>query len=123
MKINLQYFGVIFFMLALTCITEGYAQEAGSPSFEAYDVEPIREREKVLSTPGESAEPIRPVTQPVTSEKDSLVVQMSLPPNLPKPASISPKSQPTPKEGDDSVLSFNFLYYLIQRYKMQDIVD
>ncbi len=29
------------------------------------------------------------------------------------------------KEGDndDSVLSFNFLYYIIQKYKMSDIVD
>lgn len=26
-------------------------------------------------------------------------------------------------ESDDSVLSFNFLYYIIQKYKMSDIVD
>lgn len=27
------------------------------------------------------------------------------------------------QEGDDSVLSFNFLYYIIQKFKMSDIVD
>ena len=33
-------------------------------------------------------------------------------------------SSTTPKaETDDSVLGFNFLYYIIQRYKMSDIVD
>ena len=26
-------------------------------------------------------------------------------------------------EDDDSILSFNFLYYLVEKYKMQDIVD
>ncbi|WP_133259515.1 hypothetical protein [Pseudochryseolinea flava] len=27
------------------------------------------------------------------------------------------------EEEDDSVLSFNFLYYIFQKYKLQDIVD
>lgn len=27
------------------------------------------------------------------------------------------------KEGDESILSFNFLFYIIQKYKLQDIVD
>lgn len=27
------------------------------------------------------------------------------------------------EEGDDSVLSFNFLYYIIQKFKMSDLVD
>ena len=28
-----------------------------------------------------------------------------------------------PSQDDDSILSFNFLYYIFQKYKMQDIVD
>ena len=27
------------------------------------------------------------------------------------------------EEGDDSVLSFNFLYFIIRKYKLQDIID
>jgi hypothetical protein len=35
-------------------------------------------------------------------------------------SSAPPKSQ---SQEDDSVLSFNFLYYLFEKYKLQDIVD
>ena len=27
------------------------------------------------------------------------------------------------KQKDDSILTFNFLYYIIQKYKLQDIID
>ncbi len=30
--------------------------------------------------------------------------------------------KPAPKK-DDSILTFNFLYYIIQKYKLQDIID
>lgn len=35
------------------------------------------------------------------------------------------ESQKSQKQSadDDSVLSFNFLYYIIRKYKMQDIID
>lgn len=28
-----------------------------------------------------------------------------------------------PAAGDDSILSFNFLYYMIQKFKLQDIIE
>ena len=31
--------------------------------------------------------------------------------------------QKNTEDDDDSILSFNFLYYLVEKYKMQDIVD
>ncbi len=33
-----------------------------------------------------------------------------------------PQNQPATTE-DDSILSFNFLYYIIQKFKMQDIIE
>ncbi len=39
-----------------------------------------------------------------------------------KPASKKPESKPKTDQ-DESVLNFNFLYYLIERFKLSDIVD
>lgn len=37
---------------------------------------------------------------------------------------VKPESENQSKaEADDSILSFNFLYYIFQKYKLQDIVD
>jgi hypothetical protein len=39
---------------------------------------------------------------------------------------IEPTAKPAekqPAKEDDSILTFNFLYYIIQKYKLQDIVD
>jgi hypothetical protein len=33
------------------------------------------------------------------------------------------ESKTTGGNGDDSILSFNFLYYIIQKFKMQDIIE
>jgi hypothetical protein len=66
-----------------------------------------------------------PVSQNSVS-RDSLAA-------LPKPAAptvVAPRTSPKPsekhqqpKQDDDSILSFNFLYYIIQKYKLQDIID
>ena len=40
---------------------------------------------------------------------------------LPSDANKAPVKRPS--QEDDSILSFNFLYYIFQKYKMQDIVD
>jgi hypothetical protein len=53
------------------------------------------------------------ITRPVTVNRDSLQA---------KPA-INRKPEGRGKEENPSVLSFNFLYYLIERYKLSDIVD
>jgi len=58
--------------------------------------------------------------------RDSIYLRSTVPPKTSEPLKNSNNSggQGT-KEGedDDSVLSFNFLYYIIQKYKMSDIVD
>jgi hypothetical protein len=39
-----------------------------------------------------------------------------------KPSQITPADKKMQKE-DDSVLSFNFLYYIIQRFKLSDMIE
>lgn len=117
MKQNLHQILSLLYFLVFTSISV-FAQEAGSPSFESYDTEHLRDREKIISTPGESIDPQKPI-QP---NKDSATVKIQR--NVYKPSPVVPKDQNKPKDQhDDGILSFNFLYYLIQKYKMQDIVD
>ena len=39
-----------------------------------------------------------------------------------KPADKAADKQNS-KSKDDSILTFNFLYYIIQKYKLQDVID
>lgn len=39
------------------------------------------------------------------------------------PAQQQPGNGGQGNSGDDSILSFNFLYYIIQKFKMQDIIE
>jgi hypothetical protein len=39
------------------------------------------------------------------------------------PAQQQPVNGGQGNSGDDSILSFNFLYYIIQKFKMQDIIE
>ena len=117
----------LYSMLALFCTAWGTvcAQESGSPSFELYETELFTPAEKNLSTPGESVDPIKPNTNPATPVKNDSSSVRYPSQSLPKSAPIvkQPVEESQESEEDDSILSFNFLYYLIERYKLQDIVD
>jgi hypothetical protein len=109
-------------VLTLVSISEVYAQESGSPSFESYDSETTIGSEKVVSNPREgidAGKPTRSSGHPVLQldNNDSVVVRFQ----TKTPA--QQKAQNKSKEDDDSILSFNFLYYLIERYKLQDIIE
>ncbi len=98
------------------------AQESGSPSFESYDTEELRERDVIL-TPPSDPDKKRPTTQ-VQQVRDSTSSKTLSSRNVVKPAPAIPKDESKPRnQTDDSILSFNFLYYLIQKYKMQDILE
>ena len=91
------------------------AQESGRPSFDAYEKDPA---ERVFFTRSDSS------ASSILPRKDSSSLRTSFKRNVYKPAPVAPKEKNRPTNtDDDSVLSFNFLYYLIQKYKMQDIVD
>jgi hypothetical protein len=104
---------LFLFMGAGSMLTS--AQDAGSPSFEAYEKDPA---ERVFFDNSDSTNLARSV------KKDSVLTRMPVKRNVYKPAPVVPKEKDSSTDpNDNSVLSFNFLYYLIQKYKMQDIVD
>lgn len=109
-----------FTLLVLFAGNAAYAQESGSASFENYDTENLVERDRMLPSSGGSGDPPGPAVKP---QRDSS--QLRAPKrNVYKPSPVVPKDESKPKtQSDDSILSFNFLYYLIQKYKMQDIMD
>ena len=43
--------------------------------------------------------------------------------NIVRPKTTQTKPEETPAKAEDSVLGFNFLYYIFQKYKMSDIID
>ena len=105
---------ITLMMIGLLVGTAG-AQDGGSPSFEAYEKDPA---EQAFFTRGDSSD------FAAFGKKDSSTLRKPLKRNVYKPAPVVPKEKDQPSDADDnSVLSFNFLYYLIQKYKMQDIVD
>jgi hypothetical protein len=89
------------------------AQDAGSPSPESYD----KVHDPVYITGTDSS------YSHVVRKNDSIASPRPLKRNVYKPSPVVPKERNKSESDDDSVLSFNFLYYLIQKYKMQDIVD
>ena len=119
------------------------AQESSLPENEYVDAERDRyERERIINSPGEGSDfryyprtsPSTTPTNPVVS-RDSAEVKPATPPPVvssqktkaaPQTKSVPPvkpqEKVPTKPE-DDSILSYNFLYYIIQKYKLQDIVD
>jgi hypothetical protein len=116
MKINATLLVFLFALLLFHC-KEVKAQEAGSPSFEAYDKDAHNEREKAIG----HSDVVESQKVVGTLGSDSTAIPSR---NVFKPSPVIPKSKNKETEGnDDSILSFNFLYYLIQKYKMQDILE
>jgi hypothetical protein len=110
----------IAFLLILVFISlSSYAQDVGTPSFETYDSDPLAIKDKYAFTA--SADPTDPPRNG-SAQKDSVASKAVR--NVYKPSPVVPKSENEDDQANDnSLLSFNFLYYLIQKYKMQDIVD
>ena len=55
--------------------------------------------------------------------KDSIAVKAPIRTNKVQTPDSSKVPVKRPSEEDDSILSFNFLYYIFQKYKMQEVVD
>lgn len=96
------------------------AQDASYPTIDSYENEIDAERDRVIYSPGEIDANIR---VHVVAGKDSINTNT-------RPAATRPTKQPEaaknsakPSSQDDDILSFNFLYYLFEKYKLQDIVD
>jgi hypothetical protein len=97
------------------------AQDTSFPGTEMDDLGIDKESEKMMYNPGET-DPAFRKAQTSSTIKDSLSLRASRPAKIQTPdTSKAPVKRPA--EEDDSILSFNFLYYIFQKYKMQDIVD
>jgi hypothetical protein len=123
---------LIISLCSSAAVNFGYAQDAGMQDAEVYE-ERI-DSDKIIYSPGEADTRYRSTTS--VSKDTTNTTTITSTSSSPTPAQAIPKYKaekpaPTPKstvekaskEGDDSILSFNFLYYIIQKYKLQDIVD
>lgn len=113
---------LLAFMMTIASAPGAAAQDAGMSELEVID-EPAHD--KAAFVPGEEVRYI-PQSAGRTQARDSLMLHMH---DFPmqqatmKPAERSSDKQAAGKPKDDSILTFNFLYYIIQKYKLQDIID
>jgi len=122
MRIKVQniLFVLLVNVICMSAATAVNAQDASFPGTETSDLELDKEKEKLMFSPGE-LDPTARKNQS-TSYKDSVSLK---PVNSTKIPSPEPPKTPgkQPAQDDDSILSFNFLYYIFQKYKLQDMVD
>jgi len=115
MKINFSRFvALITVILTATAFNAAFAQE-GSPNNEIPELSPVfidpnlREEKPLLY-------------EPEGKSNNSKEQTVSPAPTKAKIKSPEPTKTPATKTEEDA-LSFNFLYYIIQKFKISDIVD
>ena len=122
-------FAISLSLVALLSGHSAHAQDNTFPALDAatYDSEAAdkeKEREKIIySSSGSEMEPQSIHKLQTPAVKDSLANRSSAHRNLKNGAEGSKNANKPSSHNDDSVLSFNFLYYLFEKYKLQDIVD
>jgi hypothetical protein len=127
MKLKLQHISLTFFLafLAPAVFFTAHAQDAPSLVTDSYDNH--SDTDRIIYLPGGEAEPAGGGNPTLPKDSVSAIPQTpqtthrvvrTAGENV-KPSQVSKQN----KEEDESILSFNFLYYIIQKYKLQDIVD
>ncbi len=109
-------------ILAPAGFTTLYAQDA------SFDETPATsEKERVNYYPGGEGEPSGGGANTNSStSKSTVIVRDSASFKAYTPARVGTepsKHNAKPAQDEDDVLSFNFLYYIIRKYELQDIVD
>jgi hypothetical protein len=145
MKTQLHYILFTACIASTAMVIPSFAQENGAIEYEVTDSERDRaERDKILYSPGEGesryiprnttpatqSSPTKDVSSKETLKESDLKTGVTImqPPkakaegNAQAPKSTEKQQQAQPKPNDDAILSFNFLYYIIQKYKLQDII-
>jgi len=116
-------FCVLILVLALCSAGTAYAQEAGMSDLEVTVEVAAETSEATFGSGGEVR--FIPQTPGYVPAKDSIMLQIS---DFPmqraaqRPQAAKQADKPKAKD-DDSILTFNFLYYIVQKYKLQDIID
>jgi hypothetical protein len=118
-------------IVILTIVSSSYGQDAYEPEPSVIEAEMLRvDGDRMLSTPGEdphifiskpkpspkNVKDSAAVSLPVVNQNGKIKIEKQTP--APKPT-----VQKQSKEEDESIMSFHFLYYMIQKYKLQDIVE
>ena len=121
MRIKFRHFLFAFLLSVIT--PAGFilvqAQDTSFPGTEVDALGVDKETDKMYN-PGE-LDPAFKKAQ-TTTVKDTLAVKPhTRATKTPVDASKTPVKKPS--QEDDSILSFNFLYYIFEKYKLQDIVD
>jgi hypothetical protein len=136
---------ILVMMLGGVSFASAYGQGTSSTDLQLPEPDKF-ELEKVISSPGEGNS--KYIYKAVRDPKDSLAVsntsnsttntttgavtkiraEKAIAPSTKETVGKQSKNQEDPssakaKNQDDSILSFNFLYYIIEKYKLQDIVD
>lgn len=128
MKIKLHYilFAISLSLVSLLGSNTAHAQDNTFPALDAgtYDAEAEKERDKVIySSSSSEMEPQAIHKLQTPAVKDSLANRNNAHRTVKTAAEGGKNANKPSSHSDDSVLSFNFLYYLFEKYKLQDIVD
>ncbi len=108
-----------------------FAQESVSPVLEGMEAEKSTTNSDYSYTDGDGSAqrvqsiPNAPITSPATTQRESVqgaksTTATTVAKQKPTQEKQTGETQPKP---EDSVLGFNFLYYIFQKYKMSDIID
>jgi flagellar motor protein MotB len=115
MKLNLSHLlAVVTFILTISAVSSASAQD-GAPVNEYPELSPlqdptVKEDKPLLYEPeGKSTQKEQTVNTTTSSSK-------------PK-AKTAEQTKTTASKNEEDALSFNFLYYIIQKFKASDIVD
>ncbi|PZR40925.1 MAG: hypothetical protein DI538_02840 [Azospira oryzae] len=118
MKQNFSYFLVFGVILTLGLLrsTTAYSQEEGIPGYDLHDPAHTGSNtdDKTLLLDSDTKSKIG---------KDSLAIITRPATPAKKPAEAGKPSTGKPKNDEDDPLSFNFLYYIIQKFKASDLID
>ena|SRR5688572_13518908 len=122
MKRRGQQILILATLILLTVSADLVAQDAGMSDVEIADEREVSDGDKVSFTPGEDLGYV-PRASLSTQSKDSIALQIHDFPMQRAAQKPADKSNEKQTKKDDSILTFNFLYYIIQKYKLQDIID
>lgn len=123
MKTRCQQIFFLTIVMVSAASVGALAQDAGMSDLEIV-VEGGAADEKANFIPGEELR-YSPRSAGYVMAKDSIVLQMhdfAMQRAAQKPTEKAADKQKA-KPKDDSILTFNFLYYIIQKYKLQDVID
>lgn len=104
---------LLSFTVIMMAALPASAQE-GSPNNETPELSPIPDPVELKEEKPLLYEPEGKTT--ITTQRETTITTPA------KPKSKSPDSK-SPSKQEEDALSFNFLYYIIQKFKISDIVD